>query len=511
MVYESLPYCLPDVIHLDGLSLFGVESGDLSAGHLIGVRNSYGKQISGVEYLSPLGKSLIAWCDFNSDGPFQVFDTGSTETFSRIHSWLTTCSSDQHARCSKGEPTSLPKRVLDVSSETVRLYETRGELAKYACLSHCWGKQQIITTTKANISQNLQAISWDALSRTFQDAVTCARRLGLKYLWIDSLCIVQDMRSDWVDPSPLMADYYSKAYITIAATASVDSAGGLFRKWPQFEFTGITTEGLPSQVIVRRMPEHLFESFVLDLFPLLSRAWVYQERLLSTAVLHFGPQELSWECKETSICECGFASAHKPISQQRVMLGRKIKPSELLLNCVGDTEALCRSSLWHRMVSDFAGLELTKYSDRLPAIAGLAKILKPFKKSSPPLPLYAYGIWADSAIVDLCWYTGRPDRHDKLELPSWSWAAVSMGVGYNQFDEGAATQYIHAKVISIDGNHPENQENWIPSKGFGELVIEGKLAEFKITNHNYTPSDLTVECNGIQPRSMHFDRPVSAV
>jgi hypothetical protein len=401
--------------------------------------------------------------------------------------------------------------VLDVSSETVRLYETRGKLAKYACLSHCWGKQQIITTTKANISQYLQAIPWDALSRTFQDAVTCTRRLGLDYLWIDSLCIIQDMRDDWIDQSPLMADYYSKSHITIAATASPDSAGGLFRKWPQFEFTGITTEGSPSQVIVRRMPEHLFESFVLDPFPLLSRAWVYQERLLSAAVLHFGPQELSWECKQTSICECGFASAHKPMSQQRVMLGQKIKPSELSINYVGDTEALRRSSLWHRMVSDFSGLELTKYSDRLPAIAGLAKALKPFRNSSPPLPLYAYGIWADSAIVDLCWYTGRPDRLDRLGVPSWSWAAVSMGVLYTQFDEGATTECLHATVMSIDGNHSENQENWIPSECFGELVIEGKLAEFEIMERNYNLNGLTVERNGTQPSSMHFDRPVSAL
>lgn len=404
----------------------------------------------------------------------------------------------------------MPKRVLDVSSETVRLYETRGELAKYACLSHCWGKQQIITTTKANISRHLQAIPWDALSRTFQDAVTCARRLGLNYLWIDSLYIIQDVTGDWIDQSPLMADYYSKAHITIAATASPDSAGGLFRKWPQFEFTGITTEGSPSQVIARRMPEHLFESFILDPFPLLSRAWVYQERLLSAAVLHFGPQELSWECKEASTCECGFASAHKLMSQQRVMLGRKIKPSELLLNYVGDTEALSRSSLWHRMVSDFSDLELTKYSDRLPAIAGLAKALKRFRNSSPPLPLYAYGIWADSAIVDLCWYTGKPDQRDKLGLPSWSWAAVNTGVLYTQFDEGAVTEHQHAKVLSIDGNHPENQENWIPSEGFGELVIEGKLAEFKITDSNYPSSGLTVERNGTQPSSMHFDRPASA-
>ena len=544
-MYESLRHCLPDLIHLDDLTIFGVESGNLSAGHLIGVRNSYGKQIAGVEYLSPpgerrvsivydsaillshydtshaefhiniltfpsLGENLIAWCDFNNSGPFRVFQTGSEEAFARIHSWLSVCHSDQHARCSKGEPTSLPKRVLDVSSKAVRLYETRGELAKYACLSHCWGKQQIITTTKANISQHLQAISWDALSRTFQDAVTCVRRLGLNYLWIDSLCILQDVRDDWIDQSPLMADYYSKAQITIAATASSDSGGGLFREWSQFEFTGITTEGSPSQVIVRRAPDHLFESFILDPFPLLSRAWVYQERLLSAAVLHFGPQELSWECKEASTCECGFASAQKPMSQQRVMLGQKIKPSELTLSYVGNTAALRKSSLWQRMVSDFSSLELTKYSDRLPAIAGLAKALKPFRNSSPPLPLYAYGIWADSVIVDLCWYTAKPDRRDRLGSPSWSWASVNTGILYTLFDESAATEHLHAKVLSIDGNHPENEEIWVPSEGCGELIIEGKLVELKIMNNNYPSSGLTVECNGIQPDSTHFDRPVSA-
>jgi hypothetical protein len=109
-----------------------------------------------------------------------------------------------------------------------------------------------------------------------------------------------------------------------------------------------------------------------DAFPLLFRAWVYQERLLSTRVLHFGAQELSWECNQALICECGYTNSSQAKGMSR---DPKSMLSKLLENYVFNTGLPRIQSLWRRIVSDYSALKLTKYSDRLHAIAGLAKSL----------------------------------------------------------------------------------------------------------------------------------------
>ena len=91
----------------------------------------------------------------------------------------------------------------------VRLYETEQELAHYTTLSHCWGKKHIVTTTKATLEQRKLEVPWLLLSRTFQDAITITRELGIRYIWIDSLCIIQDDKEDWERVSAKMAEIYS--------------------------------------------------------------------------------------------------------------------------------------------------------------------------------------------------------------------------------------------------------------------------------------------------------------
>ena len=124
--------------------------------------------------------------------------------------------------------TSLPARVLDVSNDRVRLHETRGEHGSYLTLSHCWGRNPIVRTFKENYAVHREGIAWKALSKTFQDAVILTRRLGYQYLWIDSLCIVQDDPKDWEGQASQMAQIYSNSDLTIAATKSEDESRGCF-------------------------------------------------------------------------------------------------------------------------------------------------------------------------------------------------------------------------------------------------------------------------------------------
>jgi hypothetical protein len=114
---------------------------------------------------------------------------------------------------------------------SVKLLETTDKYASYICLSHCWGKEnQPLKCTTANLNEWKSRIDWDLLPQTFQDAIDFVRRLGQRYLWIDSLCILQDDRDDWDEQSVKMAEIYENSYLTLAASWASDCTGGLYHK-----------------------------------------------------------------------------------------------------------------------------------------------------------------------------------------------------------------------------------------------------------------------------------------
>ncbi|MCJ1444599.1 MAG: hypothetical protein MMC23_005101 [Stictis urceolatum] len=127
------------------------------------------------------------------------------------------------------ENTPLPTRVLDigdgVQSDEIRLLETSRRSGTYAALSHCWGRSKHVITTQATLAEWRKVIIFEQLPKTFQDAVVITRRLGLRYLWIDSLCIIQDDRTQWEYESALMGEVYRNAYFTIVAAYSVNGDG----------------------------------------------------------------------------------------------------------------------------------------------------------------------------------------------------------------------------------------------------------------------------------------------
>jgi hypothetical protein len=118
----------------------------------------------------------------------------------------------------------LPTRIIDVGIDAdgpaVRLVETKGRQEHYVALSHCWGPptKRPLCTTKATFLQHLAGIPVSSLPKTFRDAVAITRLLHLRYLWIDSLCIIQDDRKDWSVEAPRIGTVYSKAYLVIAAS-----------------------------------------------------------------------------------------------------------------------------------------------------------------------------------------------------------------------------------------------------------------------------------------------------
>lgn len=138
--------------------------------------------------------------------------------------------------------TTSPSRLIDVSpldlkdesidDSVVKLIDVSDSCPRYITLSHCWGGT--LTPEHCTMTDNLAArklgIAFDSLPCTFQDAITITRRLGIRYLWIDALCILQDSKVDWAEESVKMATVYDNSFLTIAASASANKSGGCFRK-----------------------------------------------------------------------------------------------------------------------------------------------------------------------------------------------------------------------------------------------------------------------------------------
>ena len=217
--------------------------------------------------------------------------------------WISDCF-ENHERCHENDPTLCPTRLLDLvrfwSSGDIVLVELEkdpGENISYTTLSHCWGASTSgpLTTTRANLASRKERIRFDELPLTFRDAVTTTRKLKIPYLWIDSLCIVQDSPSDWEKEAAKMATVYAGSVCTLSALGSEDSNGGFFRvadKKRDFVFRYDLHLG--SQRI-RVFPCEPNDWGLAG--PLMKRAWTLQERELSNRILHFSRNELLWECK----------------------------------------------------------------------------------------------------------------------------------------------------------------------------------------------------------------------
>lgn len=136
-----------------------------------------------------------------------------------------------HELC--GDKTSwVPTRLIDLTKDYPRLYISNSHYQdlRYATLSYCWGPGQAVTLLESNLSKMVTQIPKDKLPQTIQDAFTIARRLGIHYLWVDSLCIMQDSKADWMNEAALMGEVYKNCFVCIAATGVSESSKGCFLK-----------------------------------------------------------------------------------------------------------------------------------------------------------------------------------------------------------------------------------------------------------------------------------------
>ena len=180
----------------------------------------------------------------------------------------------------------------------------------YLALSHCWGASKFLTLTKANYESFCEGIDIALLSKTFQHAISVCRRLGFRYIWIDSLCIVQDSPKDWLRQSVTMQDVYRYAELTIAASSAWDSSEGLFVDQhplplsPCLVGTSVQDGKGPARGLyaMPRLNQARY-SWERDVkySRLNNRAWVLQEQIMSPNVVYFGETQLYWRTGTTSV------------------------------------------------------------------------------------------------------------------------------------------------------------------------------------------------------------------
>ncbi|KAK4679738.1 hypothetical protein QC764_206790 [Podospora pseudoanserina] len=394
-------------------------------------------------------------------------------SFDKVQAWLKVCE-ERHSMCGRvsGAP-NLPARVLDVRQLPVKLYEPRpGESKPYLCLSHCWGgSRPKCMTTSWTLETNRQEIVWNDLPTTFQHAIDVTRRLGFEYLWIDSLCIVQDSETDWQHQSAEMIFIYENSHLTLCATASEDDNGGFYGDVPTErrpkEITVKGPDGTDYELLVRTdlSNRHLPLPWGVDhhenrrkYFPLLTRAWVFQERLLSRRLLHFTKEELLFECAELITCEChpgvgryDYRPKHsEPLDKRVLSLSEaalkapKKKPESLEEAANLEVNA----TPWGRAVECYTALSLSYPRDKLPALSGVAKQIQ---RRLRPDDEYLAGLWRSTLLPDLCWWSvGYQQAPQRWRGPSWSWVSIDGPIAMNKFRQRAkndACSVVDASVL----------------------------------------------------------------
>jgi hypothetical protein len=355
----------------------------------------------------------------------------------------------------------LPTTVLDLTSpgedSDIRLTINQGgcHRGKYASLSHRWGQgTKPLTSTTKNINSNCSQIRFNELPVAFQDEVRICRRLSISYLWIDSLCIVQDSAEDWVEEASKMADLYAEAFITIALSSAWDSHHPILTAGPRVPHVRLA--GQLSHVYLRGMEDENLEQFWGDtvegkdctrsfaattgrLAPLGSRAWAYQDRLLSRRVLYFTPRQLVWQCRGIVLLESTIVPA---CETHGLMPASKSYPSH--------KDAI---NAWYNAIWFYSRLELTYTSDKLVAFSAVARCFAGVLQDD-----YAAGLWKRDLHTLLLWRRteNQIPRPNAYRAPSWSWASVDGGVAWT---EGPTTHVLagtHPRDVCIVDVNVEN-------------------------------------------------------
>ncbi|KAF4974021.1 hypothetical protein FZEAL_9041 [Fusarium zealandicum] len=345
-----------------------------------------------------------------------------------LKTWLNEC--EKHETCSTSLPitrdTKLPARVLDLTGSlnvplesgdvTVKVRETQeGEVGTYTALSYCWGTEPKfnLKTTQDTLQAHKKGIEFSSLPLTHREAILATLYLGIRYLWIDSMCIIQDSYQDWQEASAKMGSVYSNAHLTLAATSSDSPKEGLL-----LPFQGARCVDIHGETTIVRLETH--RTIYKASEPLNTRGWTLQEAVLASRLVCFGEEQWLWKCPSRCTTEDGLIDGPRSINDGLIQW------VDLLNQGAGeDGKNYLRN--WYQMVTNYSNRKLTYQSDKWNAIAGLTDT---FAKQTGYK--YVAGLWSEDLAIGLMWEaTSSGITREPGSIASWSWLSVKGAIkGY---------------------------------------------------------------------------------
>jgi hypothetical protein len=285
-------------------------------------------------------------------------------------------------------------------------------------LSHCVefaADSSLHMTTQTTLKNRLASIPCDTLPKAYQDAISVTHRLGLEYIWVDSLCIIQDSEIDCLYELSRKGTVFQSARLTIAASHATNTSESCFFPRPELplsiELQHLSCTGQPRGTIFaisRPDVDNGHPQILPEFTPLASHAHATEEILLSRRIMFYTPANLVWCCKRTNQCETG-TSFH----------------------------STCRNPSWRVVVEKHAARTCTKPSDRLAALEGVrAEISKKHKTG-----VYCFGLWQHQMPAHLLWYCLKPAQraHSGINPPTWTWASTTCSVLFNKTELSSLT------------------------------------------------------------------------
>jgi hypothetical protein len=362
-----------------------------------------------------------------SPSPNLTIQVDHEHVYKQVREWARLCHRD-HVECGNLAWSSRnPSRLLQIQpgGQNAQLV-TMDELVPYVALSYCWGPLSPGAdgaTLSANVEERLaHPIDCEQLPQTIRDAIFFTWSVGISYIWVDSVCIVQDDTADWTREAGLMHQVYANAHFTICASSVDRASAGLFQ--PREAWRHASEPCHLNSRMLTVTPTPLRSLNARSIWS--SRGWTLQEEILSPRILYWTPHSLYWSCGREHRVETPEASLRR-IPSQSWGKDPLVSEHETLMQgfLLAARSGVGLYERWLDVVEYYSRRDLTRQADRYHAISGLAARYQHRR----PEDSYLAGLWQTTLAQDLCWTveTAVPTErdHDRTPgSPSWSWVTL---------------------------------------------------------------------------------------